>query len=60
MQIKAGMPLGRKIELLGHSGSTGSFAYYLPEKNSYMAGDVNQFAKPALGVRFAMRLAFNI
>ncbi len=60
MQIKAGIPFGRKIELLGHSGSTGSFAYYLPEKNAYIAGDVNQFVSPALGVRFAMRLAFSI
>ena len=60
MRIKVGTPLGRKIELLGHSGSTGSFAYYLPEKNVYIVGDVNQFSNPALGVRSTIRLAFNI
>lgn len=49
-----------KGELVGHSGSTGSFAFYYPEKDLFLVGDVNQFANPALPIRLAMRLAISI
>src|SRR5699024_7204136 len=49
-----------KGELIGHSGSTGSFAFYDPEKELFFVGDVNQVANPALPVRLAMRLALAI
>lgn len=49
-----------KGELLGHSGSTGSFAFYYPESDLFFVGDVNQMANPALPVRLAMRLAMSI
>ncbi|MGJ9459871.1 serine hydrolase domain-containing protein [Oceanobacillus sp. CF4.6] len=49
-----------KGELVGHSGSTGSFAFYFPNKNLFLVGDVNQLAKPALPIRLAMRLAISI
>ena len=29
-------------ELLGHAGSTGSFAFYYPHKDLYFVGDINQ------------------
>jgi D-alanyl-D-alanine carboxypeptidase len=35
-------PLQPIPELIGHSGSTGSFAYYCPEKALYLAGTMNQ------------------
>ena len=41
--------------LLGHSGSTGSFAFYCPDKDIYMVGDFNQANKPVLPVRFTMQ-----
>ncbi len=48
-----------KGELVGHSGSTGSFAFYHPEKDMYMVGDLNQLANPALPVRMAMQVAIS-
>lgn len=47
-------------ELAGHSGSTGSFAFYYPAKDLFFVGDVNQMANPALPIRLAMRLAFAV
>lgn len=32
--------------LIGHSGLSGAFAFYAPEKNVYVAGTVNQIHKP--------------
>lgn len=46
-----------KGELLGHSGSTGSFAFYYPLKDLFFVGDLNQMANPALPVRLAIQLA---
>ncbi len=57
MRIDAGMPLMAKVRLLGHSGSTGSFAFHLPERGLFLVGDVNQIARPSLPVRLAIRLA---
>ncbi len=47
-------------ELLGHCGSTGSFAFYHPSKQLLFVGDVNQMANPALPVRLAIQLAISI
>lgn len=49
-----------KGELIGHSGSTGSFAFYYPEKEIFLVGDVNQMANPALPVRTAIQLAMSL
>lgn len=49
-----------KGELLGHSGTTGSFAFYYPTKDLYIVGDLNQMANPALPIRLVMRLAMSI
>lgn len=49
-----------KGELVGHSGSTGSFAFYYPLKDLFFVGDVNQMANPAIPVRLAMQLAMNV
>lgn len=46
--------------LLGHCGSTGSFAFYHPAKELFFVGDVNQMANPALPVRLAIQLAISI
>ena len=44
-------------DLTGHSGSTGSFAFYYPDKKLFFAGDFNQMKYPALPIRFVMQLA---
>lgn len=46
-----------KGELLGHSGSTGSFAFYYPLKDLYFVGDLSQLANPAVPIRLLMKLA---
>lgn len=57
MSIAASIPFGKKVELVGHSGSTGSFAFYLPQKDLYLVGDLTQIDSPALAVRLAMKTA---
>lgn len=49
-----------KGELIGHSGSTGSFAFYYPSQDLFFVGDVNQMSNPALPVRIAMQLAMGM
>jgi len=49
-----------KGELIGHSGSTGSFAFYYPNKDLFFVGDTNQMANPGLPIRMAMRLAMTV
>ncbi len=49
-----------KGELIGHSGSTGSFAFYYPQKDLFFVGDTNQMAKPGLPIRLIMRLAMSV
>ena len=44
-------------DLIGHSGSTGSFAFYYPDKDLFFVGDFNQMKYPALPIRFVMQLA---
>ncbi|AOZ94349.1 serine hydrolase domain-containing protein [Paenibacillus crassostreae] len=46
-----------KGELMGHSGSSGSFAFYYPFKDLYFVGDVNQLANASLPIRLTMKLA---
>lgn len=33
-------------QMMGHAGSTGSFAFYVPQKDLYMTGTVNQASSP--------------
>ena len=46
-----------KGELVGHSGSTGSFMFYYSEKDLHFVGDLAQFKNQALPIRLVMRLA---
>lgn len=47
-------------ELIGHSGSTGSLAFYYPNKDMFFVGDVNQMMNPAIPVRLALQLALSM
>lgn len=49
-----------KGELVGHSGTTGSFAFYFPLKDIFITGNINQAADQALPIRFIMKLAFGL
>lgn len=46
-----------KGELIGHSGTTGSFAFYYPHKDLFFVGDLNQMANPSLPIKLVMKLA---
>jgi len=46
-----------KGELLGHTGATGSFAFYYPHKDLFFVGDFNQAARPGLPIMAAVSLA---
>lgn len=41
--------------LCGHSGSTGSFAFYYPNKNMFICGNFTQLAYPALPIAFCLK-----
>ena len=48
-----------KGELVGHSGTSGAFAFYYPHKDLYFTGDMVQMSKPDAPIRLVMRLAMN-
>lgn len=43
-------------ELIGHSGASGSFAYYAPEPDIYLIGTFNQTDAPRRPIGFMLRL----
>jgi CubicO group peptidase (beta-lactamase class C family) len=43
-------------ELIGHSGASGSFAFYAPREQLYMAGTFNQFEKPSRPFQFMLKV----
>jgi len=43
-------------EMIGHCGSTGSVAFYLPEKKLYITGTVNQQAKPKIAFQTMIKI----
>ena len=49
-------PLRRQPALVGHSGISGAFAYYCPERRIYVAGTVNQLASRSLPYRFILSI----
>jgi hypothetical protein len=42
--------------MIGHSGSTGSVAFYIPEKDLYITGTVNQQARPGIAFQTMIRI----
>lgn len=50
-------PFQAAPEFIGHSGSTGSFAFYMPSRGLYFAGTVNQAATPGRPFRLMLQLA---
>jgi len=43
-------------EMIGHCGSTGSVAFYVPEKKFYITGTINQQAKPNIAFQTMIRI----
>ncbi|BAN00873.1 serine hydrolase domain-containing protein [Ilumatobacter coccineus] len=47
-------------EMVGHSGTTGSFLFHIPALRCHVAGTFNQFAEPARPFRLLPRIASEI
>jgi CubicO group peptidase (beta-lactamase class C family) len=47
-------------EIIGHSGLSGAFAYYCPEKNLYLTGTVNQVYNPSSSYRLIVKVLNSI
>ena len=60
MTITASYPFGEKVKLVGHCGSTGSFAFYSPQKDLFIVGDLAQIASPSSGIRLVMQVALSV
>lgn len=43
-------------EMIGHCGSTGSVAYYVPQKDVYVTGTINQQAAPGIAFQTLARI----
>lgn len=53
-------PLAAQPELLGHSGLSGAFAFWAPARATYLAGTVNNLARPDRSFRLMLRLLGDI
>jgi len=53
-------PFGAVPEFYGHSGLSGALAFWVPGKNFYIAGTVNQIAKPSLSFQAMIKLTLAI
>ena len=49
-------PFKATPEFIGHVGSSGSFAYYCPDKDVYFTGTVNQINNPGLSSQLLMKI----
>lgn len=49
-------PFADQPELVGHSGLSGAFAFYAPARQAYLAGTVNNIARPDRSFRLMLRL----
>lgn len=45
------------LQLIGHSGLSGAFAFYCPEKDLFFTGTVNQVDSPGTSFRLMLKLA---
>ena len=49
-------PLRPVPEMLGHCGSTGAIAFYIPERDLYITGTTNQQARPNAAFQAAIKI----
>ena len=47
-------------ELIGHSGSSGSFAFHAPDEGLFIVGTFNQFDKPSRPFNFMLKVAATV
>jgi len=60
-QLPAIFTMFRKMPaLIGHSGLSGAFAYYVPEKDVFLAGTVNQINNPGTSYKMLIQIVSSI
>lgn len=60
-QLPAIFTLFRKMPaFIGHSGLSGAFAYYIPDKDVYLAGTVNQINNPGTSYKMLIQIVNSI
>jgi D-alanyl-D-alanine carboxypeptidase len=60
-QLPAIFTLFRKMPaFIGHSGLSGAFAYFIPEKDVYLAGTVNQIHNPGTSYKMLIQIVNSI
>jgi CubicO group peptidase (beta-lactamase class C family) len=47
-------------EMIGHAGATGSFAFWIRDKNLFLVGTINQIAKPQLVYKMLAKISAKI
>lgn len=60
MKIDVGLPFKHKLLFVGHSGSTGSIAFYCKEKDAFFVCDFPEASSPSLCVRFAINALYRL
>ncbi len=60
-QLSAIFTMFRKMPaFIGHSGLSGAFAYYIPEKEVFLAGTVNQISNPGTSYKMLIPIVSSI
>lgn len=60
-QLPAIFTMFRKMPaFVGHSGLSGAFAYYIPEKNIFISGTVNQINNPSTSYKMLIQIVSSI
>ena len=60
-QLPAIFTMFRKMPaFIGHSGLSGAFAYYVPEKDVFLAGTVNQINNPGTSYKMLIQIVSSI
>jgi CubicO group peptidase (beta-lactamase class C family) len=53
-------PLQAVPEMVGHAGSTGSVAFYVPQKDIFITGTINQQAQPNIAFQTMIRILMSV
>lgn len=49
------VPFGSRPKFIGHSGLSGAFAFYCPDRELYLTGTVNEVSRPDLSFRLMLK-----
>lgn len=53
-------PIRKIPELIGHSGLSGAFAFYVPKMDTYLTGTVNQIHNPGIAYKLLLKILIEL